>query len=103
MHSVTSNAVAVEFNKYLKQNGSTVGDRNSTSTRQSAILDVLVNNPDIMSFSLYYDGGYVYGYFTNRGTSNQEKSVLEINPYEGKLYIWYVNNRFTTITLQRTI
>lgn len=103
MQSVTSNAVAMKFNKYLKQNGSAVGDRNTTSTRQSAILDILANNPDIMSFSLRYNGGYVYGYFTNRGTSNQEKSVLEINPYEGKLYIWYVNNTLTSITLQRTI
>jgi hypothetical protein len=103
MQSVTSNAVAVEFNKYLKQNGSNVGDRNTTSVRQSAILNILTNNPNIMSFSICYNGGYVYGYFTNRGTSNQEKSVLEINPYEGKLYIWYVNNTLTSITLQRTI
>ena len=103
MHSVTSNAVVVEFNKYLKKNSSDAGDRNSTSIRQSAILNILTNNPDIISFSICYNGGYVYGYFTNRGTSNQEKSVLEINPYEGKLYIWYVNNTLTSITLQRTI
>lgn len=104
MQSVTSNAVAQALNRLKKSDGgSSVGSRTDVATRAGAILNVLINNPNVTNFSINYNGGYVYGYLTNVSTSTQEKYVLEINPYEAQLSIFYVNNTLSSCGLQRTI
>lgn len=104
MQSVSSNAVAMALNGLKKSDGGVpVGSRTDVGVRTNAILNVIKNNPNVMNFSLYYNGGYVYGYLTNVSTSTQEKYVLEINPYEAQLSIFYVNNILSGCNLKRTI
>lgn len=111
MQSVSSGAVALQVNAIngalngLKKSdgGTPIGSRTDVATRANAILNVIKNNPNIMNFSLDYNGGYVYGYLTNVSTSTQEKYILEINPYEAQISIFYVSNNLSGCALQRTI
>ena len=108
MQSVSSNAVAQALNGALNglkksDGGAPVGPRTDVPTRANAILNVLVNNPNVMNFSLDYNGGYHYGYLTNVSTSTGEKYVLEINPYETQISIFHVPTNLSGCYLQRTI
>ena len=103
MRPVTSNAVAQAFSNLSVSDSTTVGDRTNVNIRRNAVLSVLQNNPKVNNFSLRYTGGYCYGYITNNATSTQERFVLEINPYDAQIGIYYVNNTLTSITYQRTI
>ena len=102
MQSVTSNAVANALGGYIPNNlqYGGAGDRTNATNRANQVKH-MVWDLKLSMFTLGYTGGYAYFYIANP-YSGQEKSIIEINPYDAQISIFYINNA-GAVQLQKTI